>query len=227
MNLMEAAIGFLAPPQCVVCTREGWMLCAACSAAEIIPYGQHCYLCGAVSDVGRTCLRCRPSSPRHVWLTTNYEGAAMQLVKTYKFGHQRPAAGALSGLMAETFRDFNPGGSENYLVVPVPTATSRRRQRGFDHCWLLARQIAQQLDFQSCNVLGRLGQSRQLGASRNDRLAQPVDNYFVKMPKFIKGCPVLLIDDVVTTGATLRACTKALRQAGATRVDALVFAKRL
>ncbi len=229
MSVLEKTIGWLAPPVCVICTREGSALCVSCAAAEIIPYGEHCWSCGAVSAGGRTCEHCRlPGSPRHVWITTNYEAAAQELVKKYKFGHLRAAADSLTALMVQTFQDFNGHRSfPDYLVVPVPTATSRLRERGFDHSVLLAKLISRQLKLESRDALSRLGQARQLGAKRQVRLSQPADKYLVKFPSAVKGRDILLIDDVVTTGATIRAATKALRAAGARRVDALVLAKRL
>ncbi|OVE79370.1 hypothetical protein BVY00_00540 [bacterium G20] len=165
-----------------------------------------------------------------MWITTNYDGVVKDLVKVYKFGHQRAAARAISDLMLGTLMDFNDPrdiAKLNYLVVSVPTATTRVRQRSFDHSSLLAKTLARKLNLTETSALGRLGQTRQLGAKRPDRLAQPEGNYFVRVPEAVKGRNVLVVDDVVTTGATLRAATRALRQAGAKRVDALVFAKRL
>jgi ComF family protein len=165
-----------------------------------------------------------------VWITTNYEDAAKDLVKVYKFGHQRIAAQTLSQLMLGTLHDFKDSlglAKLNYLIIPVPTATSRIRRRSFDHSALLAKTIGRELNAQFANSLGRLGQKRQLGAKRSERLVQPEGNYFVRDPKSIRDRNILLIDDVVTTGATLKAVTKVLRAAGAKRVDALVFAKKL
>ncbi len=231
MSILEAAIGWVAPPHCVSCGHEGYALCIACSTSEIVAYGQQCWLCNRASPNGRTCPKCRSGSPpRFVWITTNYEGAAKALVKLYKFGHQRVAANSLSQLMVETLYDFNsPAGLAklNYVVVPVPTATSRIRGRSFDHCALLAETVTGRLNLKSVEALGRLGQIRQLGAKRSDRLSQPGGKYFVRLPRAVAGRNILIIDDVVTTGATVREVTKVLRKAGAKRVDALVFAKRL
>ncbi len=231
MSLLETAIGWVAPPQCVTCGREGSALCVACSTSEIVPYGQQCWLCNRVSAGGRTCPKCRAGgSPRFVWITTNYAGAARDLIKIYKFGHQRAAARSLSQLMVETLHDFNSPAELtklNYLMVPIPTATSRIRQRGFDHSVLLAKTVGRQLGVECANSLGRLGQSRQLGAKKSERLFQTKDSYFVRLPRITKSRNILLIDDVITTGATLKAVTKVLRAAGAKRVDALVFAKKL
>lgn len=231
MSILEEAIGWLTPPQCISCGREGSALCLGCSTSELVSYGEHCWICNVVSPGGRACPKCRRgTSPRFVWITTNYHGAAKGLVKIYKFGHQRAAASQIANLMAVTLADFNSEQNLkklDYQIVPVPTATSRIRRRSFDHCALLAKTLSRKLDLKRGCVLGRTGQSRQLGAPRSQRLKQPEASYFVRWPDKVKGRNILLIDDVVTTGATIRAVTKILRQAGARRVDALIFAKRL
>jgi ComF family protein len=165
-----------------------------------------------------------------VWISTNYEAAARQLVSLYKFGQLRAAAPSLARIMTRTF--LNSGGStqagkDNYLVVALPTATSRARQRGFGHSELLAKAIAFNLRLEYSNSLRRLGQSRQLGSSRQDRLVQLADSFAVKSPGRVAGRHILLIDDVLTTGGSLISAAKTLRLAGAKQVDALVFAKRL
>jgi len=206
-------------------------MCKSCISSEITPYGATCWNCGVKSPGGRTCPRSRlPGTPSYVWLSTIYDGAASELLKTYKFGHLRAAAKDIASIMTNTLDSFFDQATvktANYLVVPIPTATSRIRQRGFDHSQLMAHRVAQQLGLSYTPALRRLGQTRQVGSKRTVRLAQADDKYFVRLPALIKDRRVLLIDDVVTTGATLRAATKALRKAGALRVDALVFAKRL
>jgi predicted amidophosphoribosyltransferase len=92
---------------------------------------------------------------------------------------------------------------------------------------LVARKLSAELKMPYAQVLHRFGQTRQLGASRENRLRQLSSNFSVKRPKAVAGHKVLLVDDVVTTGGTIVAATQALRQAGATHVDALLFAKRL
>jgi len=231
MSLIEAAIGWLAPPTCIGCGQEGSVLCEGCGAAEVTPFGVKCWRCGALSERAKTCKRCyRPGSPRHVWVTTDYEGLSKELIRIYKFGHLRAAAGPLTAMMAETFLSHNSDEEiqkANYLIVPIPTATSRIRQRGFGHAELLAASLSKKLKLEHKSSLRRLGQQRQVGSRRAQRLKQSEGNYYLPNPESVAGRHILLVDDVITTGATLQTSTSVLKQSGTKRVDALVFAKRL
>lgn len=230
MAILDNAIGWLAPAQCVVCGEEGASLCLACSTSEIVAYGEHCWQCNQRSPGGRTCLNCRQNSPRFLWISTHYEGVAKKLLGVYKFKHRRSAANDIASLMHETLLDFNNQDDivrTNYLIVPVPTATTRIRQRSFDHCALLAKTLSKKLNLDYAKVLGRLGQSRQLGSKRVIRLKQVEGKFYILRPELIKNRNILLIDDVLTTGATIKAVIKEMRRAGARRIDGLVFAKRL
>jgi len=227
MSLLEAAISWIAPPECISCGSEGSSLCIDCSG-RLLPYGNRCWNCGSLTENGRTCPRCRHTgSPSHVWITTNHESLARDLLHNFKFEQNRAAADSISRLMLETNRNYSSEDGLDYLVVPIPTATKRVRERGFDHSALLAKKIAQELRLEYRSVLARLGQTRQVGAKRSDRLKQMDSKFRVKRSASVLGRKILLIDDVVTTGSTLNAVSKTLHKAGATQVDALVFAKRL
>ncbi len=229
MSLLEWTIGWLAPTECMICKAEGQVLCGDCAVKQAVPFGEHCWNCGALSPCSKTCERCRRKGfPAHVWITADYAGTAADLIQKYKFGYVRAAAQPLAGLMAKTFMQYAPpGAGKNCLIVPVPTATKRIRQRSFDHTGLLARLIARRLDLALCTGLMRRGQSRQVGAKRNVRMEQLKDSFYIRRPGEIEGKKIILVDDVATTGSTLIACASELRKNGARSVDALVFAKRL
>jgi ComF family protein len=231
MSALESLIGLLAPPVCIVCGLEGTTICQSCSAIEIIPFGERCFNCSSLSPRGHTCSKCHhDGAPRFVWMTTDYEATAKNLIQKFKFGHQRAAADPIANLMVDNFLSFNSDADilkADYLVVPVPTASSRARERGFDHAALLSQLIAHKLKLQKTNALRRIGQNRQVGVSRAQRIKQAQDQYLTVGSQAVYGRNILLIDDVVTTGATLKSAAKTLRKAGARRVDALVFAKRL
>jgi ComF family protein len=148
---------------------------------------------------------------------------AKELTRRFKFHYARAAAQPIAQLMSEILPFF----TRKIIVVHVPTATVRRRQRGFDQAELLARELARSLHLPQATLLARLGQSRQVGATREQRLQQLINGFHPRKPYLIKGAHILLVDDVTTTGATLEAAAKVLKQAGAKRIDAVVFAQKL
>lgn len=231
MSVLEAAIGWLAPPDCVGCGREGSALCMACSTSGIIPFGARCWRCSRLSQNNKICQSCRyVGGPRRVWITASYDGLAKSLVSKYKFSHQRIASVPIAELMSQTISSqgyLEVLRSENYLVVPIPTATNRMRQRSFGHAELLAKRVAWQLRLEFYPALRRIGQARQVGAARKERLTQLNNSYVIKQHNKIADRNILLIDDVITTGGTIIAATHALRAAGVNQVYALVFSKRM
>ncbi len=156
-----------------------------------------------------------------MWINYVYASAAELAVESFKFNSNRLAGEFMAAKMAQNLAKL-----QNYLIVPVPTATTRIRQRGFDHTKLLAREISKIHKTEYLNVLRHEGQARQVGSTRRQRLKQAENSYRVKKPNSVAGRDILLIDDVTTTGATLQAAAKVLRKAGAKKVNALVFAKR-
>jgi len=113
--------------------------------------------------------------------------------------------------------------STQTVVVPIPTATTRMRQRGYDHAKLIARHFARLNHVAYAPALARMGQHRQVGASGERRRQQLATAFRATQP--LAGKCIILIDDVVTSGATLEAAARTLRIAGAARVDATVFAR--
>jgi ComF family protein len=229
MSVFETAIGLLSPAECILCGREGSSLCQLCTDNNIIPRGQRCYNCNALSPASRTCVKCRRiDRPSHVWIATDYNNTAQELIKAYKYNQQRVVAKTISDIMVdELTAQFDTNLLNDHIVVHIPTATSRLRERGFDHALLLAKYVARRLHLDHFNALGRLGQDRQVGAKRDDRISRAQNNYFVKRPNLVAGRNILLVDDVLTTGATIQAATKLLKKADAQKVDALIFAKKL
>jgi ComF family protein len=114
---------------------------------------------------------------------------------------------------------------EQALIVPVPTATSRIRQRGYDQAKLLAKAISKQSRLTYLDCLARSGQTHQHGTSRHTRLGQLENAFRVKHPRSVQNAHIILVDDVVTTGATLEAAAKVLKQAGGKQIEALAFAR--
>jgi predicted amidophosphoribosyltransferase len=160
-----------------------------------------------------------PAGLDRAWSSAPYEDVARNLVAGLKFRHLLPVA----DLMAERIEWLAPAHMLSGTVVPVPPAPPRLRHRGFDPAGELAAALAERLDAPLAACLERQGSGRQVGRRRAERVGHP--------PR-IHACgaaprSVLLIDDVLTTGATLTACARALRAAGSSRVVAVTFARRL
>ncbi|HSJ18524.1 MAG TPA: hypothetical protein VK920_10560 [Solirubrobacterales bacterium] len=151
------------------------------------------------------------------WAATRYEGISRELVGALKFrARLQLARRAAEAIATAAPRDLLAG-----ATVPVPPAPWRRRVRGHDPAEEIALALAALTELPFRPVLARSTGPRQVGRRRADRLADPPAVHAVGAapPRAV------LVDDVVTTGATLAACARALRAAGAARVVAVAFTR--
>ena len=151
------------------------------------------------------------------WAAVAYEGVARRLVAQLKFAGRLPLAAVAAQVMAARMPPVPPGAT----VVPVPPDPLRRRLRGFDPADLIAAELAALAGLSLSRCLTRPHGPRQVGRSREQRLASGTVAGVVDPP----GVAAVLVDDVVTTGATLRACAAALRAGGCAETLALTFAR--
>lgn len=112
------------------------------------------------------------------------------------------------------------------VVCPVPTAPGRVRRRGYDQSDIIARRLAKRLKSSHKPLLGRLTGTRQVGSTKRQRRVNMKSAFYIKNSLHVKNNKVMLIDDVLTTGATLEAAAKILLDNGAQRVCAATFAFR-
>jgi ComF family protein len=152
-----------------------------------------------------------------------YEGPVEAVVHRFKYKGWRRLAGPLAQLVAERVAVEGLAGR---LVVPVPLHPQRRRQRGFNQSELLARELESRLSLRA--PPGRLVRLRatppQVGQDRLHRW-ENVRDAFAWSGRRLDGRPLLLVDDVATTGATLEACAAALKLAGAGPVTGVTVAR--
>ncbi len=222
MAFISALLTLVAPYECIGCTAEGRLWCAVCQGMQA-PALPRCYRCQGRYIGFDTCTACAAiSNLASVAALYRYERDAKQLVWKLKFGR---AAGAAEDIAAALVRQAPIDTTGRLLIAHAPTATSRVRQRGYDQAALIARSLSRQTGIPYRHLLQRSGQQKQVGASRLARSKQLREAFRCPRPHEVRGAHVMLIDDVVTTGATLEAAADVLTRAGALRVDGLVFAQ--
>lgn len=215
------------PARCIGCERRGTPLCNACRRdLPYLPDGL-CHRCGLRRGARGVCRGCRRLSPAlsAVRAAFAYEGAARTAILTLKFRSGRYLAPLMGQLLREAL-DTHP--LQVDLVVPVPLAPRRLRERGFNQSELLAREIAGLVrGTLAADALERQERTPQQTLTAAERLQNLAGAFGCPRPRTIQGRRVLLVDDVVTTGATVSACADTLADAGARRVSALAFARDL
>lgn len=181
-------------------------------------FSAQCAACG--SPGADLCHRCRFSlasvakapSPIGITAALPFDGVAKDLIVALKFRHRRSAAVVLANHIVR--RAHLDRVDHVDIVTWAPTSARRIRRRGYDQAEVIARAVARQLGVPCRRMLYRAHGGPQTGKSRADRLAGP--SFRARRPR--PGLTVLVVDDVVTTGATLHTAARALRGAGVARV---------
>lgn len=198
------------------------MLCGGCSKQHLRPVPSRCFRCRKINPGWRVCAACRRTSAlSSVRVSVTYEGYAQSLIWYLKFEGAQAVARELARFMAPNAAQARP----DTAIVPLPTASSRVRRRGYDQAKLLAKEISRQTGLPLLDALKRYGQAHQVGASRQQRLRQLNAAFTVRGRMSLMAERVILVDDVTTTGASLEAAAAALKRAGAKHIEAVVFAQ--
>lgn len=213
-------------PQCAACgILSVDALCGDCQAS-LDPVGAGCPLCAEPTGVAATCRRCRlaPLPLDRVVAPWRFGGQLAIAIRRLKFAGATHVARTLAPLWAPVLAAAVA--EHDALVVPVPLHWRRRFSRGFDHAWLLAHHACALAQLPPpLPALRRTRhappQSKLTAAERRDNLVAA----FAVRRGDVAGRAVILVDDVVTTCATLTACALPLRAAGATAVIGLALAR--
>ncbi|MBO9309606.1 MAG: ComF family protein [Chloroflexi bacterium] len=204
--LWQSALDFFFPPHCLACGRVGSHYCVHCLAELPFPP-----------------IHCTPESALRLQIAAApFEGALRTAIHALKYEGARQLAPLLAARLAEAVArsDFRA-----QAVVPMPLHSERLAQRGYNQSALLAESLAARLRLPYLpNAVQRIRHTApQVGLNRQERAAN-VANAFRADPEQVRGLRLLLVDDVITTGATMRACAEALHQAGAAEICGLSVA---
>lgn len=244
----DSLFTLLFPVQCRICEQplEAFTACPVCSdcLAAPKPYpGTECARCGrflpGAAGLHGTphCGVCRRSVVQHGAVQrvafafeqarsfAAYEGTLRALIQRLKYDGYRPLAKPLGRFLAEAARRLEEKPFD--LLIPVPLHRRRQRQRGFNQAALLAAQVSRLLNIPvgAKDCVRVRDTPPQTGLRAADRRKNVAGAFDVPEPQRVRGRRVLLIDDVLTTGATAHACAQALRDAGARRVWVATLAR--
>lgn len=222
MNILEQIIASIAPHGCITCGCKGELLCRACENVSLIPVPSQCYRCYKVTRQNATCKRCKSIAQiNHVWVAARYESTAKEIIRRLKFTYARAASEVIARNLAEAI----PNLPDYTLVSHIPTANNRVRVRGYDQAELIAKELCKLKGWRYQALLKRTGRTRQVGASRKERFKHQKRAFRPARSSNLSGEHVLLVDDISTTGASIEAAAKTLRNTGVSTVDVAVFAQ--
>lgn len=231
------ALDVLLPPQCLTCDAQvdaPGQLCADCFGRTAFITDPCCDRCGAPFEAAGqgaaaiTCAKCQEHSPpwRHARAALRYDDQTRRIILPFKYGDRTETAKALAPHMARAGSALLRGAD---VLVPVPLHRLRLLSRRYNQAALLAQALSRLSGRPAAlDALRRTRATRQLAnMSPNTRDAEVAGAFAVRPRRLarIEGAQVLLIDDVLTSGATAAACTRALLEAGAAGVDLLVAAR--
>lgn len=221
----RGALDLVFPPRCAGCGSFGAFLCGDCLAATRRAEPPRCPVCW-MPGAGDLCGRChsRPFAFEAARCPFVFAGPAREAVHALKYHGVSAIAEVMGQMMAECLGKWEPPVE---ALVPVPLAGPRRRSRGYNQSQVLAREVSRVSGLPLAHrvlVRRKAGPPQALAADEAARRANVADAFAVGRRSDIAG-PLLLVDDVMTSGATLDACARALRGAGHGPVYALTFAR--
>jgi competence protein ComFC len=238
VNLITGLKDIVYPKTCLICQEKldqdcvDELACLKCWAAIKKNLPPFCRCCGRNlannSAAGNICSSCskRPLHFDRAFAPCAYEGEIKKLIHAFKYDFKDYLARPLARLMSDFIREYDVPVNSLDLIVPIPLHPARLREREFNQAQLLAKEIALLFKLELCadNLVRRRYTRNQVELESQDRLDNVKNSFAVKDPGLLKNRSILLVDDVMTTGATFSEAALELKNSGADKVLALALA---
>lgn len=229
--MLKALLDIVFPPVCLLCGERS-LKKGFCEACLVLIEKERittpiCSTCGtpfpSPKGVDHECGRCLKERPHFMAARSAFvfDGRLLDAIHRFKYGGDTSLAGPLARSALDAL-----GPSSGCIIVPVPLHPAKLRARGFNQSLLIARELARLTDFPlSYNNLKRARDTgQQVGLKSDERNKNVAGAFILQDPAAFKGKKTLLIDDVMTTGATINECARLLKLAGG-EVFALTVAR--
>ena len=219
--MIEHILDIISPHRCCSCGEIGDILCSNCKYDIISEPLSVCALClKPVAKIG-LCGSCQRKMPfEQVWFVGERSEALKKLIDQYKFQSSRAGAAVLAELLDEIL-PILPAGT---ALTGIPTSPSTVRVRGFDHVGLIVRELARRRNLSVTSLLERKTHATLHFLKKSDR--EKLGPELFRLNSKVMPKSVLLVDDILTTGTTLRSAGKLLKEAGVEHLYGVVVARQ-
>lgn len=217
----NSLLNFIFFPVCAGCAKPGEPICPQCldalEAAQL-----KCHKCDRKNPYGIYCVKCSNKyTPGRVLALYHFSGTIKELIHSFKYEDEKELAVIFAQKLTNHICKTQYSG---FTLVPIPISSKRKRFRGYNQSELLALEISKLTELNFCDILQKSDKHSQVQAgTRDERKSNVRGTFFIKDKAKIP-TKILLIDDVVTTGATVEEATKVLKKAGAKEVIVLALA---
>lgn len=228
-DIKDLTLDSLFPKKCAGCGKLDVLLCEKCKEEIIKIKTPLCLGCGKISPGGKFCKNCRKKTNlTGVIISAHYEdGPLKEAIHKFKYDFIYILKDELSIFLADAIKNNIP--VDKYAITYVPLHRKRESWRGFNQSKLLAKDVSEILGVEFIEgILVRNKQAEsQISLKRSDRFKNVLDNFQARaeFSDKIKDKKIIIIDDIITTGATLNECAKILKVLGAKEVWGAVLGK--
>jgi len=220
------------PKNCLGCKQPDTYLCRDCFNKIPLASNNTCFFCEEITGQGRICINCKKGKHLdRIISASEYKNLLIrELIRAFKYHYVQELASPLSQLLIRTLENQGFGFQKtDFIIVPIPLFKHRLHYRGFNQAELIAEEIAKhfRLPIQINALKRKISRAPQAKISDIEKRKANIENSFAIGPeiKSIENKIVLLIDDVITTGATLSETARIVKQNNAKEVWGITIAK--
>lgn len=217
------------PKECFNCLDEGEWFCDACS--ELLPThdSKQCLFCGNESQKNGLCANCiKDTGINLAFAAFDYNDEIIaKAIKKFKYSFVVSVGEKLAELLVNEFNrsDFKISHTSDCIIVPAPLSQKRLNWRGFNQAEILANALSKNLNIPAVNDLKKKKDTKQQAELSAEERLNNLSAAFSWQGESLAGKSVLIVDDVLTTGSTVKEIAKELKKANVKRIGVIVLAK--